>query len=421
MTRIIVNSHGEDRILRGHPWVYDNEILRIIGNDVLIPGEVVDVESSHKSYLGRALANPHSKISARIFSHSKEGLDKGFFKRKIRESLERRSGFDIQRDSFRIIFGEADFLPGLIVDRFVGWPLDEIESALPSFPVEFPQIFSRCGPPRSWLGIQCLTFGMDSRRDQILEALDEVLPDKPSGVIEKSGSKVRELEGLEPCDAMIRGTFPDNGIVIFENNFPFVVPSAGQKTGHFLDQRENRRQTAHYAAGKTVLDLCCYTGAFAMHCARHGALSVTAVDASADALELVQTNARLNGVAIDSVKADVFDLLPAYQRENRHFDLIILDPPAFAKSHHDLDRASAGYKQLNFRAFNLLNPGGILITCSCSQAFDEYRFKAMITSAALDADRRIVQVDFRYQDTDHPILIGYGESLYLKCGVYRVL
>jgi 23S rRNA (cytosine1962-C5)-methyltransferase len=300
------------------------------------------------------------------------------------------------------------------------------------------------GPPASWLAIQFLAYGMDSRREEILAALEEIFSAPldpswnsplgvPAGIIEKSTAKVRELEGLPLREGLIRGAFPAGGIVIFENGLPFAVNlEVGQKTGHFLDQKENRLRAAGYvvpvrSAGASpvrVLDACTYTGGFAVHAAVIGSgVQVTAVDVSTAALEALRKNAALNGVGerITAAEADVFEYLRAADRQKEGFDLIILDPPAFAKTRSALEGAIRGYKEINLSAIKLLNPGGVLVTCSCSQAMDEGRFKRMVTEAAADADRRLVQLDFCYQAADHPVLVGYDESLYLKCGYYRAL
>jgi 23S rRNA (cytosine1962-C5)-methyltransferase len=460
--RIILKAGEENRILRGHPWVYGNEVERVLASAggasspaELEPGEIADVESSRKRYLGRALATPRSRIIARIYSPSKEGMDKGFFKRRFRQALARRACRDLSRDSARLAFAEADFLPGLIVDRFTGWPLEEAESRISGRPFSFDAACSALGPPASWLSVQFLTAGMDLRRDEILAALDEVLggapggipgaagtvPGLPAGIIEKSAARVRELEGLPLREGLIRGSFPAGGILIFENGLPFAVRLVeGQKTGHYLDQRENRLAAAEYAgmaAGKDpanpaadyrILDVCSYTGGFGIHAARsalgRGAgVRVTAVDASAPALEILKKNAALNGLEgrVTAAEADCFDFLRAAERAKEKYDLIILDPPAFAKSRPIQDQAVRGYKEINLRAAKLLVPGGILVTCSCSQAMDEVRFKRMVAEAAADAERRLVQLDFRTQARDHPILLGYDESFYLKCGIYRAV
>ncbi|MDR1252660.1 MAG: class I SAM-dependent rRNA methyltransferase [Treponema sp.] len=477
MKRIILKSGEEGRIQRGHPWVYDNEVACMLAGkgasagaspEPLLPGECADVESAQREYLGRAIVNPNSKIIARIYSPSKEGIDKGFFKRRIREALHRRAGFrDLSRESVRVVFAEADFLPGLIIDRFVGWPLAELEAAAER-PLSFDLARSVLGPPRSWLSVQFLAWGMDCRRDMIIDAAGEVLgdpvnsapnllkdpvsercsgdeaqaasPKLPEGVIEKSIARARELEGLLPREGTIRGNFPARGIVIFENGFPFALDlPEGQKTGHFLDQRDNRLLTAGFAAmlrddpapdeaggnrPLRVLDACSYTGGFGIHALRAAEnAALTAVDTSAAALDGLRKNAALNGLAdqITAIEADVFESLRAFERKKEKFDLVILDPPAFAKSRTVLGEALRGYKEINLRALRLLRRNGILISCSCSHALDEAAFKRMIIEAAADAGRRLIQLDFRLQAPDHPVLIGYDESLYLKCGFYRVL
>jgi 23S rRNA (cytosine1962-C5)-methyltransferase len=492
MKRIILKPGEEARILAGHPWVFDNEVAGIFEGSgggarpaELIPGELADVESSRKQYLGRAFVNPRSKIIARIYSPSKEGVDTGFFKRRIREALRRRelnrfaatetpaageasgmpggmpggaagtpiAGADIAGPEFppcsgRLLFGEADFLPGLIIDRFTGWPSGDIEAAVSERPLVFGDAAKRLGPPSSWLVLQLLIYGIDSRREQILSALEETL-EGPAGIFEKSGAKVRELEGLPLRAGVLRGSFPAGGIVVFENGLPFLVnPAAGQKTGHFFDQRENRLLAARYgralfaetsgqaagagAGGTAVastpraLDICAYTGGFAIHAARLAREfrpRVTAVDVSREALETLKKNAALNGVAdlIDTVEADAFEFLRARERQKEKFDLVILDPPAFAKSRPALREALRGYREINLRALKLLKSGGILVSCSCSQALDEEGFRRMIRDAAADAEVRLAELEFRRQGADHPVLVGYDESRYLKCGIYRVI
>jgi len=452
MKRIVLKAHEERRILSGHPWVYDNEIARVLDTQakpaVLEPGELAEVESSRKEYLGRAFVNPNSKITARIYSPSKEGVDKGFFKRRIRKAIlarycYTRSYHDFKRESARLVFAEADFLPGLIIDRFVGWPLDALEAAVKERPLRF-EAAAAMGPPASWLSVQFLAYGMDARRELILDAVEEVLAvpllpgmeplGAPAGIVEKSGAKVRELEGLPLREGLVRGNFPPSGIVIFENDLPFAVHlEEGQKTGHFLDQKDNRRLAAACLSklsqeengndGPIVLDAFSYTGCFGIHAISAGAESVVCVDVSAAALETLKINAALNGVSdkIKTVEADVFEYLRTAERRKERYDLVILDPPAFAKTRLSLEGAIRGYKEINIRAITLLSKGGVLVTSSCSQAMDEANFRRMVTEAATDAGRRLVETDFRRQSADHPILVGYDESFYLKCGFYSAV
>jgi 23S rRNA (cytosine1962-C5)-methyltransferase len=451
MKRIILKQGKDIRAKRGHPWVWDNEVAAILdgmgkradkdtgeasAEIALLPGEIADVESAHKEYLGRAFVNPQSKIIARIFSPSKEGVDTGFFRRRIREAMERRTAhYDAARESFRMVFAEADFLPGLIIDRFLGWPL---EGDLPEFgratadatgPLTFEQMEQAYGQPSVFFSIQFLTYAMDVRREQILDALPEC-----AGVYEKSAVKVRVMEGLAPRGGVVRGNV--SRIVIFENGFPFVVNfDQSQKTGHFFDQARNHafagvlvsglahgRHRAGNTDAVTVLDCFCYTGGFSVPAAHAGA-RVTACDSSAEALAVLKTNARLNGIAdaVEAVEDDVFNLLTSQSKEKRRYTMVILDPPAFAKTHASKSAAIRGYKELNLKAMKLLEPDGILVTCSCSEAVDEWLFRKTVNDAAQDADRRLHLIEFRHQSPDHPILSGYDESLYLKCAAYRVM
>ncbi|MDR3237651.1 MAG: class I SAM-dependent rRNA methyltransferase, partial [Spirochaetia bacterium] len=366
MNRIILKPGEEDRNLRGHPWVYDNEIAEDIAGST--PGECADIESHDKKYIGRAFINPHSKIRARIFSHSKEGVDKGFFKRRIREAIKRREDFyDLKHESARLVFGEADFLPGLVVDKFTGRGGESAAA--------------------SWLSVQFLTAAMDIRRDEIVEALIDVMDSSfggaPAGIMERGEAGVRKLEGLPRRSGVIYGSVPENGIVINENGIPlFVDLAAGQKTGHFLDQKKNRATAAAFAGGERCLDACCHTGAFALHAAKAGAEKILAFDVSPRALSMVKRNAELNSVQdkIETAAGDIFDILRGLERGNERFGWIVLDPPAFAKSASSLEGAIRGYKEINLRALNLLKKGGVLISCSCSAALREEAFKQIIAS-----------------------------------------
>jgi 23S rRNA (cytosine1962-C5)-methyltransferase len=473
LKRIILKPGEEERVLLGHPWVYGNEIdsvlegrdartayLRYDGSMQLVPGECADVESSRKKYLGRAIVNPNSKITARLYSPSKEGIDKGFFKRRIREAVLRRLFFrGLSCEAARLVFAEADFLPGLIIDCFAGWPLADIEAAVTQRPLTYELAQAALGPPRFWFSAQFLVWGMDCRKEMICDSLREVvtasgtqdaaaypaafIPEGAfAGIIEKSAAPVRELEGLPLREGMLWGTFPETGIVIFEGGLPFIADLLhGQKTGVFLDQRDNRLLAAQYAAmlqketgtGLKILDACSYTGGFGLHILRpQDALcpqgtprpegTLTMLDISATALEIGRRNAALQGIGdrVTAIEANVFDELRNLTRRKEQFDMVILDPPAFAKSRGSLEEALRGYKEINLRAIKLVRPGGIFISCSCSQAADEITFKRMITEAAADAERRLIQLDFRFQAQDHPVLAGYDESLYLKCGFYRV-
>jgi 23S rRNA (cytosine1962-C5)-methyltransferase len=440
MIRIILKKGEEKEICAGRPWVYDNEVKRIVSGHSnsaveakLQQGGIADVETYNKKYLGRAFVNPGSKIIARIYSPSKEGVDTGFFKRRIREALPRRSAFNLSRESCRMVFAEADFLPGLIIDRYVGWDVDLIKNinteTRHSF--TFEMMLENYGHPLVWFCIQILSFGIDIRRTQVINAINEVCGPY-AGLVEKKLIKARTLEGLDCGDDIVLGRVPSAGIIIFENDFPFIINLIeGQKTGHFLDQKQNHKRLYSLTQEKFIrtgikpraLDAFCYTGGFAIHAARAGAADITAADVSDAALMALKRNSFINGVSdsIKTVQTDIFEYLEKLTHTRERFDIIILDPPAFAKSHTALGNAIHGYKEINLKAIKLLSAGGLLVSCSCSQALSEQFFKSIIRDAACDAERRLYEIDFRYQSSDHPILTGYDESLYLKCGFYQAV
>jgi 23S rRNA (cytosine1962-C5)-methyltransferase len=436
MKRIIMKSGEDKRIRLGHPWVYDNEIAAILagpGDETpveLVPGETADVESSRKEYLGRAICNPKSKIVGRIYSPSKEGLDKGFFKRRIREALARRrlAGFDLLHDSFRLLYAEADGVPGLIADCFTA-------------------------DGAAYVSLQFLSFGMDQRKADIVQAFTEVfsqespaLPHMRLGaLIDKPVADIREKEGLPPAsESILYDALPQSSdIIITENGCRFAVNlSHGQKTGYFLDQRVNRRLASDActrllsaasstspseSAPFTILDACCYSGSFGVQIAAAvsaaGAIPrVTFMDASARALDLARRNASLNGLdsAATFTEADVKDALHRAARAKDRYDAVILDPPAFAKTKDSLENAMQAYHAVNTSAISLVRKGGVFVTCSCSQAVSAARFRRMLTAAASAANRRLRQLSFTGASPDHPVLLGYDESEYLKCGVYIV-
>lgn len=426
MKRIILRRGEERRIQMGHPWVYDNEIHAVLAGKgdaaaELDAGECADVESLNKHYLGRAFVNPASKITARIYSPSKEGADLGFFKRRIRDAALRREKLGGET-SCRLVFGEADFIPGLIVDRYVGWSFCDVTEAALTIPLEARELYERLGPPSVYLVVQILCAGIEVRCDMVMRALRELFPQ--AIITEKSPPAVRELEAMPPREPLADGAIPLGGVVIFENGYPFIVDLLeGQKTGFFLDQRENHAAAAAFAKDRRVLDAFCYSGGFAIHAARAGAREVIAADSSGTALTALHQNAALNRVEdrVNAVESDIFQLLTRYERAKERFELVILDPPAFAKSRANLEAAAAGYKEINLKALKLLETGGVLVSCSCSFALTEERFKRVIALAARDAERRIVQTAFRTQADCHPILAGYDESQYLKCGIYTVV
>ncbi|MBC7217945.1 MAG: class I SAM-dependent rRNA methyltransferase [Candidatus Caldatribacterium sp.] len=391
--RVRLRKGREKRLLSGHPWVYRTDIEVVRGPAQ--PGDIVLLENFRGKTLGLGYYNPASLIAVRVLTENpEERIDTGFFIRRITQALVYRLRlFEEEKTSaFRVAFAEADFLPGLIVDKY--------------------------GP---FLVVQFLTLGMERRRSEILEALEEVL--RPEGIYERSDVEVRKKEGLGERAGWLSGG-GDTRIPIRENGLSFLVDIAqGQKTGHFLDQRENRYALYRYVQGARVLDCFTYTGGFAIHAAVFGAREVVGIDVSEWAIALAWENARLNGVE-DRVRfapGDVFDVLRELHRGNERFDVVVLDPPAFVKGKEALEGALRGYKDINLFAMKLLPPGGILMTSSCSHHLSEDLFLRVLSEAARDAKRRIQILERRGQAQDHPVLLGYPESRYLKCFILRVL
>jgi len=400
--RLILKPREETRIRAGHPWVYDNEIAGVEGNPAA--GVEVEVLDARRRSLGSAFFNPASKIRARIYSRLPRAADEDFFAETIARALDwRRRFFDPDTQSLRIVFGEADGLPGLIVDSFVGQAEGE-------------------GSARGrWLSAQFLSLGVELRKEGILKALARCLPS--DGVAERSDAPVRALEGLPTAVGILAGSVP-RGALIEENGLRFGLDIlGGQKTGWFLDQRSNRAAAARHAKGRRVLDAFCNAGGFGLACAAAGATKVVAVDSSADAVAAVAANAARNGLSslVEGREANAFDFLHSLERDREKFGLVVLDPPAFAKNRASVEGAKRGYKELNLRALKLLESGGVLVTCSCSHWFGQELFARMLEEAAADSGRRMRVIEERTQDLDHPIVSGYGESRYLKCTIVEAI
>lgn len=404
---VTLKPREELRIRRGHPWIYDNEIAGVQGSPEA--GAVVRVQDSRGKPLGFGFFNPSSKIRVRLYSRTEDAAGKDYFVETFKTALAWRTRFfDTEKQSFRAVFGEADSAPGLIVDLFAG-------RAAQAGSVDSGTL------PGRWLSTQFLSLGVERRKADIVEALQEVF--SPDGIAERSDAPVRSLEGLASSSGILAGSVPEN-IIMEENGAAFSVDIVGgQKTGWFLDQRANRAAAARFAAGKNVLDVFCNQGGFGILCALAGAKSVKAVDASTAALAAAAGNASLNGIAslFSTVEANAFDYLRAEEKAGTKYDLVILDPPAFAKSHSTVESAYRGYKEINVRAMRLLTRGGILVTCSCSHWFFPERFDTMLADAASDCGRRFRVIEERGQDLDHPVISGYGESRYLKCRIIEVL
>jgi 23S rRNA (cytosine1962-C5)-methyltransferase len=390
---VILKPREEDRLLRGHPWVFDNEIRSV--NGTAESGAEVHVYSAQGRFLGTGLWSPVSKIRVRRYADTDTPFDAAFVASRLERAMALRSTCrNPDTDSSRAVFAEADGLPGLIVDRYVGTD-DE-------------------GNKGSWLVTQFLSKGMDDRRELILAALDSAY--RPAGIMERSEATVRRLEGLASRSAIVAGSVPE-AVVITENGLRFKAEiGSGQKTGWFLDQPENRAAAAMHAIGRTVLDCFCNAGGFSLAAAAAGATLVRALDSSREATGSVQANAELNGLGstIQTETADAFDYLRRAVQEGQQYGLVILDPPAFAKNKASLDGAARGYKEINLQALKLLQPGGILATFSCSYWLSRERFLAILEDAAKDAGTRIRYLAERGQAPDHPIVSGYPESRYLK-------
>lgn len=387
MAEVILNRGEEQDIYAGHLWIYDNEVHQIRGE--VEDGGIVDVLSSAGVFLGRGYINRRSRILVRLLTLRDEIIGRDFLRRRLTAAfdLRRRLGLD---NSYRAVFGEADYLPALIVDKFA-----------------------------DCLVIQTLALGIDRMKADIVEILREMV--RPRCIYERNDVPLRGREGLPMCTGVLYGQSPGK-VEIKENGLRILVDiENGQKTGYFLDQRENRAAIAPFVRDARVLDCFCHTGSFALHAAHYGAASVEAVDISAEALEMARANASLNGlVNIAFTEANVFDLLRAYEEQRRPFDTVILDPPAFCKTKSALPGAYRGYKEINLRAMKLLRPGGYLITCSCSHFMTPELFLRMLQEAAADVRRQARIIEIRYQAKDHPVAVNADESLYLKCVMVQV-
>lgn len=400
--KIFLKQKEEVEIRQGFPWVFDNEIDSMKGD--VKNGDLVDIYSKSGLFLGCGIINQNSKITVRIISTDKkycgvdiDAFDLDFFVEKIQNALSLRYMYFHKSDSYRLVFAEADFLPGLIVERYV-----DVKG-------------------RVFLVVQFLAMAVEVFKDKILEALNIVC--KPFGVFERSDASVREKEGLEQKSGWT-GAEHNPVITIKENGVLLEVDlEKGQKTGYFLDQKFNRTVVGSFAKGKRVLDTFTHTGAFGLNAALAGAKEVISVDISEEAVATVEKNIALNncGNKMKALCSDVFDLLKKYEGDGEKFDLIILDPPAFAKSAKALQKAYGGYKEINLRAMKLLNPGGILVTCSCSHFMDTNTFSTMIMHAATDAHKSIQILEKRGAGPDHPVLCGYPKSEYLKCVICKVI
>jgi 23S rRNA (cytosine1962-C5)-methyltransferase len=383
LTTVRVNRKAVDRAADGHPWIFSSDVT---DRGDAQPGDVVKVADPHGRPIGVAHYSSTSQITLRLLSSKPEPIDQEFFRRRLTAAIRHRERVVKNSNACRLVFSEADLLPGLIVDRY-----------------------ANC------LVIQTLNQGMDRARDLIVHCLKELLA--PAGILARNDAAVRKLESLPLEVAVLSGEIPER-IAVEMNGLRLEADLLkGQKTGIYLDQRENYLAAAGFASGR-VLDCFTSTGGFALHAARC-AESVEAVDSSASALATAESNARSNNLSnIHFRQADVFDFLSGLDRK---YAMIILDPPAFAKSRKMVDDAAKGYKEINLRALKLLEPGGILVSCSCSHHVSEAMLFEIVAQAALDAGKTLRVLERRTQAADHPILLTVPETLYLKCQILEVL
>jgi 23S rRNA (cytosine1962-C5)-methyltransferase len=385
--RAVVGDRGAARVRSGHPWVYRSDVAEAAGE----PGGVIPVFDRAGSFLGRAFYNPKSEISLRLAERRDEPVDESWFRTRIERSLAYRNSLAIDGDAFRLLHAEADGVPGLVVDRYGDYLVLQVGSA-----------------------------AVERRLGWVLEALEELL--SPAGVLLRGDSAARKREGLHTAVRVLRGEVPQT-VVVREGPVRYEANLwRGQKTGGFLDQRENHLAAGRYARGAgRVLDVFSYAGGFAMHAARRAG-EVEAVDSSGPALEAARRNAELNDLDnITFTRARAFDQLRERSDAGKGYDMVILDPPAFAKTRRDLPQARRAYKEINLRAMKLLNPGGILITCSCSYHLSRELFQDTLRSAAADAGRTMRVREWRGQAADHPEILTIPETRYLKCAVLECM
>lgn len=388
MNAIILNPGREKSLKQRHPWIFSGAVERVDGSPAM--GETVDVLSSQGEWLGRAAYSPQSNIRARVWTFDpKETVDAAFIRRRLEQALALRRAVvpEGETDAMRLVHGESDGLPGIIVDRYA-----------------------------DWLVIQCLTAGADVWKDTVVAALVELTGIQQ--VYERSDVDVRRLEGLPERSGLLRGTALPQWVNITENGMIFGVDlAAGQKTGFYLDQRRNRQRMGQLARGRQVLNCFCYTGAFSVYALAGGASEVLSIDSSADALLAGQENIRRNHLPEDKatwLEGDVFTLLRKLRDQGRSFDAIVLDPPKFAPTAVQAEQAARGYKDINLLAFKLLRPGGLLFTFSCSGGISADLFQKIVAGAALDARADARLVEHLAQGVDHPVAMNFPEGTYLK-------
>lgn len=394
MNQVVLKKGRAKPALRKHPWIFSGAVGRIVGDPA--DGDLVKVRDAGGNFLAHGLLNRRSQIVVRLLNWERDWVpDAAFWRRRMERALAGRAALaaDPATNAYRLVHAEADGLPGLIVDRY-----------------------------GDYLVVQFLILGMERRKEEIVNLLIELAA--PRGIWERSDAPVRAKEGLPPAVGLLRGTPPPDRLEVLENGHRFLADLAGgQKTGFYLDQRANRQRVSAYCVGKTALDTFCYSGGFSVYAATAGAGPLTLLDSSAGALALAAENLRLNGRDIggdEFLTADAFQQLRRFRAEGRTFDTIILDPPKFAHSQADIPRAARGYKDINLLAMQLLRSGGILATFSCSGLVSADLFQKIVFGAAVDAGRDVQILERLSQGTDHPILLTFPESEYLKGLICRV-
>jgi 23S rRNA (cytosine1962-C5)-methyltransferase len=388
MASVILKKSADSFIKRKHPWIFSGAIEKVEGNPS--NGQTVQIFASDKKLLGSGSYSPSSQIRVRVWSFDvEEKIEADFFRRKISlaNSLREKIIDNSKTNAYRVINAESDSLPGLIVDRYA-----------------------------DCLVCQFLSSGAEFNKKIIVEILDDIF--KPVGIFERSDVEVRTKEGLQPSQGLLNGNVPAVLIEVQENGFKFLVDiKGGHKTGFYLDQRDNRKLVLEFSKGKNVLNCFSYTGGFSVYALASSAEKITQIEASASAIDLSNKNFELNNLnssLVENINGDVFEVLRKFRDERKSFDLIILDPPKFAESASQIQKASRGYKDINLLAMKLLNPGGVLFTFSCSGHISPELFQKIVADAALDSGREVKLIKQLTQSADHPVALNFPEGLYLK-------
>jgi 23S rRNA (cytosine1962-C5)-methyltransferase len=390
MIKVTLRKKISQRIVNGHPWIFNNEVEKTEGE--IKGGEIAEVFTHDKKFIGKGYINPKSQIMVRLLSRERNvEINEQYFHDRIRQCWEYRKKIGYV-ENCRLVFGEADSIPQLIIDKF-----------------------------NDYFVIQTLALGIDVWKPAIVKALNEIF--HPRGIYERNDVPVRELEGLPLQKGFLSAPF-ETKVLIKENGLQFHVDvESGQKTGYFLDQQDNRRAIQHIVKGADVLGAFTYTGTFEIHAAHYGAKSVLGLDISENAVQQARKNAELNGLQ-DICRfetANAFDVLKQWAKENRQYDVVMLDPPAFTKSRETIQKAITGYKEINLRGMKLVKPGGFLVTSSCTNLVNAELFISIIDMAAKDAKRKLRQVVFQAQSSDHPIIWGMENTQYLKFLIVQVI